>query len=104
MEATDNEEDYARLLVQEELREHGVAMDLDGDVHSGDDDLALGSKLTDDSCCMTTTTTQKQKFPPSDDYYISEEDIYDLMQEVEEMLHRDGALQFRCCCRFVSIR
>lgn len=88
----DNEEGTnARVLVEEELREHGVAMNLD-ERGCLSNDMKDRSSFTD----FNGMTSAPQKQSTNSDYnyddFISEEEIYDLMQEVEEMLNRDGAL------------
>lgn len=87
----------ARDLVHEELRECGVS------VQQGAVFLEGTAAGTRDSAMMIDEATRK-----GDEYAISESELYELMQEVEEELQRNG-MYFcafcggKLCVRFIPI-
>jgi hypothetical protein len=87
----------ARMVVEEELRHRGVA------IHSAcfeEESTAISQECGIGSDPMMTAMTQDddEGEEPMDtpysrsigDHFISEEDLFDLLQEVENELQRDG--------------
>ena len=101
-------EDYqsARLVVEEELKRRGVAVHhcfdeemeaqrafLDG---QGDHIMAEARKIQNEGSVDENSSTDWESLPPRDTC-ISEDDLFDLMQAVEDEMDRfDGELLYFC--------
>ena len=87
LDSPSSDQETARQLVEDELRESGVAIH----VRAALTEIAETSTCTDSAmvhseAIMSERTTEGVE----DDYAISESELYKLMQEVEEELQRDG--------------